>query len=120
RHTRFSRDWSSDVCSSDLCVPPSLVCFQPYCFQCSGPGLFPRSRLYIGGNVGNVHVLCSRWAPGTVWFFGNVAGHSVGGDRERTGMILNVRSQRHDQLRGSLGTVTSPGWGTGWESASRV
>src|SRR5690606_40300359 len=24
RHTRFSRDWSSDVCSSDLCflVPP--------------------------------------------------------------------------------------------------
>src|SRR5215475_15225376 len=22
RHTRFSRDWSSDVCSSDLVVPP--------------------------------------------------------------------------------------------------
>src|SRR5690606_40276419 len=21
RHTRFSRDWSSDVCSSDLCLP---------------------------------------------------------------------------------------------------
>src|SRR5690606_39557875 len=21
RHTRFSRDWSSDVCSSDLCAP---------------------------------------------------------------------------------------------------
>src|SRR5690606_39461244 len=24
RHTRFSRDWSSDVCSSDLCVLPVL------------------------------------------------------------------------------------------------
>src|SRR5690606_8965984 len=23
RHTRFSRDWSSDVCSSDLAVPPA-------------------------------------------------------------------------------------------------
>src|SRR5690606_41186466 len=23
RHTRFSRDWSSDVCSSDLSHPPS-------------------------------------------------------------------------------------------------
>src|SRR5690606_39416664 len=25
RHTRFSRDWSSDVCSSDLYVPAFLV-----------------------------------------------------------------------------------------------
>src|SRR5690606_40254832 len=26
RHTRFSRDWSSDVCSSDLCShPPKLL-----------------------------------------------------------------------------------------------
>src|SRR5690606_40337696 len=24
RHTRFSRDWSSDVCSSDLCSCPDL------------------------------------------------------------------------------------------------
>src|SRR5690606_40474047 len=23
RHTRFSRDWSSDVCSSDLCINPN-------------------------------------------------------------------------------------------------
>src|SRR5690606_40815750 len=27
RHTRFSRDWSSDVCSSDL-VQPDLECFE--------------------------------------------------------------------------------------------
>src|SRR5690606_40094514 len=28
RHTRFSRDWSSDVCSSDLIMPGSLVEWQ--------------------------------------------------------------------------------------------
>src|SRR5690606_39542751 len=25
RHTRFSRDWSSDVCSSDLSTPPDSL-----------------------------------------------------------------------------------------------
>src|SRR5690606_40211216 len=29
RHTRFSRDWSSDVCSSDLTTNPSLVAKNP-------------------------------------------------------------------------------------------
>src|SRR5690606_30255491 len=29
RHTRFSRDWSSDVCSSDLASPIRLVCPRP-------------------------------------------------------------------------------------------
>src|SRR5690606_40105480 len=28
RHTRFSRDWSSDVCSSDLHPPKELKAFQ--------------------------------------------------------------------------------------------
>src|SRR5690606_39868164 len=28
RHTRFSRDWSSDVCSSDLSFPHVAVCVQ--------------------------------------------------------------------------------------------
>src|SRR5690606_39562042 len=38
RHTRFSRDWSSDVCSSDLSVnvsffsPGFLVSLIQYCF----------------------------------------------------------------------------------------
>src|SRR5690606_40002561 len=27
RHTRFSRDWSSDVCSSDLGLPKSCMAF---------------------------------------------------------------------------------------------
>src|SRR5690606_41122061 len=29
RHTRFSRDWSSDVCSSDLAWPPALLPIVP-------------------------------------------------------------------------------------------
>src|SRR5207302_6902436 len=28
RHTRFSRDWSSDVCSSDLTSPTTLLLLQ--------------------------------------------------------------------------------------------
>src|SRR5690606_39824942 len=37
RHTRFSRDWSSDVCSSDLTIPKGLPdsgtngCYEPSC-----------------------------------------------------------------------------------------
>src|SRR5690606_41196489 len=29
RHTRFSRDWSSDVCSSDLAIQDSLPYMEP-------------------------------------------------------------------------------------------
>src|SRR5690606_40934476 len=29
RHTRFSRDWSSDVCSSDLAPGPKICCGNP-------------------------------------------------------------------------------------------
>src|SRR5690606_41009713 len=39
RHTRFSRDWSSDVCSSDLpslCIPPDPVCRLPDSWAESG------------------------------------------------------------------------------------
>src|SRR5690606_20938025 len=49
RHTRFSRDWSSDVCSSDLwlvcavlglpCVVPVQLPWLPCVFQIVGPRL---------------------------------------------------------------------------------
>src|SRR5690606_40665636 len=35
RHTRFSRDWSSDVCSSDL----KFASADPYELEVSSPGL---------------------------------------------------------------------------------
>src|ERR1035438_10633208 len=33
RHTRCLSDWSSDVCSSDLCWPEAPVTTSPYCFM---------------------------------------------------------------------------------------
>src|SRR5690606_40823875 len=30
RHTRFSRDWSSDVCSSDLKISACIIRFSPH------------------------------------------------------------------------------------------
>src|SRR6185295_16324552 len=42
RHTRYWRDWSSDVCSSDLPPPPPMVAMAPGgCPQC-GAGGMPR------------------------------------------------------------------------------
>src|SRR5690606_41197674 len=49
RHTRFSRDWSSDVCSSDLCAA----------------GAFPMARLelYFGTQrPGGAPVTEAEWA----------------------------------------------------------
>src|SRR5207245_8811465 len=39
RHTRCYRDWSSDVCSSDLVPGPTLVLqkYASFMFSCSGP-----------------------------------------------------------------------------------
>src|SRR5690606_41057917 len=39
RHTRFSRDWSSDVCSSDLFLPPGSLRYSlpaKACFDFAG------------------------------------------------------------------------------------
>src|SRR5690606_35755649 len=62
RHTRFSRDWSSDVCSSDLCrgfdksfheVPPALVHDPPGRARKNPGGVkndFPGSNLRFGAD----------------------------------------------------------------------
>src|SRR5690606_40729827 len=60
RHTRFSRDWSSDVCSSDLAdrfaAHPVMSCW-------SLPAL-PRSTFLptFCCNFGG-HPCCRRWSP---------------------------------------------------------
>src|SRR5690606_40976175 len=48
RHTRFSRDWSSDVCSSDLHRLGQLCGGQPGCLddRCHSP---PRGNMERGG-----------------------------------------------------------------------
>src|SRR5690606_39800144 len=54
RHTRFSRDWSSDVCSSDL--PPEGV----YGFSCSlGDRSSPRANPQVRTHF-DVETLCRR------------------------------------------------------------
>src|SRR5690606_40326156 len=75
RHTRFSRDWSSDVCSSDLPAPPvggtgrSIASVgilpgkdaaDPYGTPCrAGPGR-PGGRAWPRGLAGDVRSLRSE------------------------------------------------------------
>src|SRR5690606_40841251 len=55
-HTRFSRDWSSDVCSSDLedglllCHDPSEPIASAECNRCSGLQV-PRPLTYRGAGL---------------------------------------------------------------------
>src|SRR5690606_27008972 len=48
RHTRFARDWSSDVCSSDLLASPAYA---------KKRGLKPRARVVAMANVGDCPTL---------------------------------------------------------------
>src|SRR5690606_16580036 len=48
RHTIFSRDWSSDVCSSDLIIacPCALALSSPFTLS-TALGIFDKNKLYI-------------------------------------------------------------------------
>src|SRR5690606_41020917 len=57
RHTRFSRDWSSDVCSSDLanrnlCVNRWRGGFGDRCFQCDEHAVSPNSEWHRPADPG--------------------------------------------------------------------
>src|SRR5690606_41038802 len=53
RHTRFSRDWSSDVCSSDLAQPVSALNAAPT----------PRPKnVFLGLGVGAAFKALTGWA----------------------------------------------------------
>src|SRR5206468_9476906 len=54
RHTRSDRDWSSDVCSSDLINGPRSKCFIRFKHECIHP--LPQSK-YI----------CERIPPVPLW-----------------------------------------------------
>src|SRR5690606_40943665 len=56
RHTRFSRDWSSDVCSSDLeteVLPLALQALE-YSVKGNGALLSLRLRMSADGHIGEV------------------------------------------------------------------
>src|SRR5215475_14683364 len=52
RHTRFSRDWSSDVCSSDLPVRPRIPPLHPRLRGSRTHGLWPIGRKPYPGREG--------------------------------------------------------------------
>src|SRR5690606_41098065 len=56
RHTRFSRDWSSDVCSSDLSPRPHLIGFAALGAL---PALF--GRFHPPEERGRIVALCGLW-----------------------------------------------------------
>src|SRR5260370_41933808 len=68
RHTRFKCDWSSDVCSSDLCEALArafggkdiefLLCGKATCFQED----YSHSRLLMAGNAqSDVYPRIAQW-----------------------------------------------------------
>src|SRR5690606_40170458 len=94
RHTRFSRDWSSDVCSSDLgefaCPCPSMPHSQGYHGGC------PASKR-MSKQQGQTHVQTSSAVP----CFGPAAWSAVAGsgcvrsEERRVGKELRSRSSTH-------------------------
>src|SRR5438034_8427284 len=63
RHTRSLCDWSSDVCSSDLCAASPSVSSQAACCQ-SGPMAASRIRWSSRSEERRVGKECrSRWSP---------------------------------------------------------
>src|SRR3989442_2815267 len=75
RHTRCGRDWSSDVCSSDLCSPtswlaissqwpggvpdsPGLSAQYSAISRCSGVNVRPRSEEHTSELQSRPHLVC--------------------------------------------------------------
>src|SRR5215813_13285064 len=66
RHTRCGRDWSSDVCSSDLvCAPFNTTCPKPVPLVCTaGTTCCPFKRALKRSEERRVGKECrSRWSP---------------------------------------------------------
>src|SRR5437764_935696 len=47
RHTRYIGDWSSDVCSSDLCVVSTPIGSSAYALAAGGPLLTPEADAFL-------------------------------------------------------------------------
>src|SRR5215510_16180688 len=64
RHTRWPRDWSSDVCSSDLHdLEPNKVL---------GAAIYKPTVVAVEGNYDDVNRLCTQIADQYKWGFANI------------------------------------------------
>src|SRR5690606_39606216 len=99
RHTRFSRDWSSDVCSSDLCaVPvtvtvnvndPTVPLFSPVSGICSGEPLSPLPTVSNNGVTGSWSPALNNQAT-TTYTFTRSEVRRVGKERRSKCSLLDV------------------------------
>src|SRR5215475_9757980 len=95
RHTRFSRDWSSDVCSSDLLAPGSTLVFYT-------DGLVDRRQradgsVYTDAEVQHMLQRAVREAArGTVDQIAEAAEHAVPGEIDDDMAVVVVRTSEAD------------------------
>src|SRR5690606_39949092 len=89
RHTRFSRDWSSDVCSSDLVIYTATSWWK----QCSGnyAGFAATTPLWIARYASAVGELPAGWGAYTMWQYTST-GPTVGDHNRFNGTVDRVRA----------------------------
>src|SRR5690606_39452420 len=64
RHTRFSRDWSSDVCSSDLRIlPQSVICVKSWAVNSIEAGAVRSAGPTSVRQVPSRFLTCKRYVP---------------------------------------------------------
>src|SRR5690554_7418617 len=87
RHTRCGRDWSSDVCSSDLLVIPLFVTnlIDGKKVPLYGDGKNVRDWLHVIDHCEAVLAVLERGQPGEVY---NIGGNNERSNNELTRMIL--------------------------------
>src|SRR5690606_39334043 len=98
RHTRFSRDWSSDVCSSDLLFLGSFelaepimvltdlvvaaICFYAF-YKLGRTGVASKIRLYL-----RIYFI----GMGLATTFGGIVGHGLRSEERRVGRAGRARA----------------------------
>src|SRR5690606_2858510 len=111
RHTRFSRDWSSDVCSSDLAVTPLSPSerFSPSSFSVLRPTsaseapASPSARAMASPRPPLAPTSTATLPPRSIFKSDTPAGGSTGGGGSRAfaglgpfARLLDVEEQPHD------------------------
>src|SRR3712207_1156510 len=106
RHTRYWRDWSSDVCSSDLGMEnltPVIFIFLIYLFQTTGELCLSPVGLSAMNRLAPAHMASLIMAA---WFFGTAGGNFV------AGKIGEATGGEHGEAtkEATLGIYNTIGW----------